>query len=191
FDFIDEQALSSFTTVKDGELINLSGQGYRTVIIPPLSVISEEAVAKLKLFAQAGGKVVFLGHIPELLAGKTFVHAANFEKPEWPIILPSTELTPALLSELPQPDFSPVSVCPSVKYLHRRWKDADLYFFFNESDKEISTEANLSADGPLQDWNATSGKIDMIPFDRYGNHSARFHLKLGPWETKFVVAAMK
>lgn len=191
FDFIDEQAISSCTTVKNGELTNLSGQGYRTVIVPPLSVISEQAVAKLKLFAQAGGKVVFLGHIPELLAGKTFVHAVNFEKPEWAIIEPSTELAPALLSELPQPDFSPVSVCPSVKYLHRRWKDADLYFFFNESDKEISTEANLSADGPLQDWNATSGKIDAIPFSRSGNHSDRFHLKLGPWETKFVVAAMK
>lgn len=191
FDFIDEQALSSFSAVKDSELINLSGQGYRTVIVPPLSIISESALAKLKLFAQSGGKVVFLGHIPELLAGKTFVHAVNFEKPEWAVIEPSTEFTPALLSELPQPDFSTDSACFSVKYLHRKWKDADLYFFFNESDKEISTEANLSVDGPLQEWNAISGKIDLIPFNRSGNHGSRFHLTLGPRETIFVVVPGK
>jgi hypothetical protein len=42
---------------------------------------------------------------------------------------------------LPQPDLSLDKPAPAVKYLHRRWRDADFYFVFNESDARQQSDA--------------------------------------------------
>ena len=35
-------------------------------------VLSEAALGRLKAFAAGGGKVLFLGHLPEIISGKTY-----------------------------------------------------------------------------------------------------------------------
>ena len=50
-----------------------------------------------------------------------------------------------------------------LKYNHRRMKDADVYFFFNEGDQPLSLKTTVQNSGTArqaQNWDATSGKIE-------------------------------
>jgi len=66
---------------------NLSGQGYKTVIIPSVTAISKKAMDRLQAFAKAGGCVVFLGEGPSLVVDKTFLKAGQPVDLSWAISL--------------------------------------------------------------------------------------------------------
>jgi len=74
-----------------------------------------------------------------------------------------------------------------VKYLHRRWRDADLYFFFNESDQPQTRQAALPGSGPVQVWDANAGTIGPADNAAEGNGTVRLRLELEPFGTKFIV----
>ena len=98
-DFVDEDALRSGLTVDSGALRNRSGQRYRAVIVPSVSVISHGALAKLKALAAARGRVVWLGRPPAMLEAGSFRNAAPFrEDLPWALSEPSGRLTPAVLA---------------------------------------------------------------------------------------------
>ena len=65
-DFVDEYALSKTLRLQGKELVNLSGQAYRAILIPPVDSISKPALDNLRAFAKAGGKVIFFGGAPKL-----------------------------------------------------------------------------------------------------------------------------
>ena len=75
FDVVDEDALARDLKALKGGFETLSGNHYRTVILPAPSVLSTEALARLKIFAQGGGKVVFLGCTPTWITGQTILNA--------------------------------------------------------------------------------------------------------------------
>jgi len=56
FDHIDADTLATVCTLGEGGLKNLSGQIYRAVIVPSLTVIQKGALERLRAFAAAGGK---------------------------------------------------------------------------------------------------------------------------------------
>jgi hypothetical protein len=188
FDFVDEQALSSLLALKDGRLTNLSGQSYEAVVIPSVTVMSNKAIDRLKAFAASGGTVIFMGRMPTLAVGKTFVDAANPGGLSWAMRATSGELTADVLAALPRPDVILSKPSPDVTYLHRRLQDGDVYFFFNEGTGSLSLEATLEGDGQAQLWDAASGQIETIK-SAAGNGSVRLLLELGPHETKFIVLA--
>jgi hypothetical protein len=74
-----------------------------------------------------------------------------------------------------------------VKYLHRHWRDADCYFFFNESPQLQSVNATLSGSGRAQTWDAATGEISNLVAGVSGNSAVRLHLNLAPNESRFVV----
>ncbi len=187
FDFVDEQALSSVLTLDNGALKNLSGQSYRAVVIPSVSAISKAALDRLRAFAASGGRVIFLGREPSLVVEKTFLNAAGPADLSWAVREPSEKLTPRVMEALPQPDVMLDQPCPPVKYLHRRWRDADLYFFFNESAEKQSRRAVLAGSDQAQIWNAESGRIETLAGASSENDAVRLPLVLEPYETKFIL----
>jgi hypothetical protein len=66
---------------------------------------------------------------------------------------------------------------PQIKYLHRTWKDADLYFIFNESEKLQSFNITLQGRGKSRIWNAATGQISPL---------ISTALFFEPWGTKFI-----
>ncbi len=188
FDFVDEEALCSILKLEGPALTNLSGQQYRAVIIPPVTAISKTAVERLHQFVNAGRKVIFAGRTPSLIPDKTFLNAA--EGPvdlSWALLEPSGELTDRVIEALPQPDVLLNEPCPDIKYTHRKLRDADLYFFFNEStsDKHTCT-AFLAGKGQAQIWDAMTGRIETIDGAASENGFVRLPLELEPYETRFV-----
>jgi len=187
FDFIDENALSSLLVLEKGSFRNLSGQSYRTVLIPSVSSISKLALERLQSFATSGGQVIFIGQEPSLIIEKTFLDAAGPADLSWAIREPSGELTPQVIEALPQPDVRLEQPCPSLKYIHRRLCDADLFFFFNESAENKLHHAILAGSGHAQLWDAMTGKIEVMTSNSLGNGLIKLIFELEPYETKFIV----
>ncbi len=189
FDFVDEQALTSVLMLKDGALENLSGQRYRAVIVPSVTAISKTALENLREFAKAGGVVVFVGCTPTLIPDKTFLDAAQGPVDlSWALLEPSGELTDRVMNALPQPDVLLNEMCPDIKYTHRKLRDAELYFFFNESPTEKHTRtAVLAGGGQVQIWDGMTGDIKAIEEAKSKSLFATVPLKLEPYETKFIV----
>ena len=190
FDFVDEQALSSLLKLDGPTLMNPSGQSYHAVIVPSSTAISKRALRRLRAFAEAGGRVVFLGRPPSLEVDRTFLEASAPARLDWAVSEPSGELTAEILAKLPRPDVLLDRACPAVKCLHRRWADAELYFFFNESETAQSFIARLEGRGTASFWDAQSGVISQAEAPSAGEEGrVAVRLDLAPYETRFVVAA--
>ena len=187
FDYVDEQALNSVLIPENNTLINSSNQTYYAIIVPSISVISKSSLDKLKKFADAGGKVIFVGNQPALVTEKTFREAGGSENINWGITEPSDKLIPGVLSYLPAPDVKFDKPCPEIKYLHRKLKDAELYFFFNEGEAKQSSMVTLSGKGNLQHWDAMTGEINKLQKTSSGKEGIKINLTFEPYETKFIV----
>jgi hypothetical protein len=76
---------------------------------------------------------------------------------------------------------------PRLTYTHRSWRDAEMYFFFNESNQAESRMATIAGRGQAQAWDLGAGEIHAISGATAEGDSVRFPLVLGPYETKVVV----
>jgi len=167
-------------------LVNLSGQAYKTIIIPSISVISETALEKLKAFSASGGKVIFMGYLPKLLVGKTFLNAAGTGDINFGMKEPAGQLTRTVLEALPKADLLLDRPCSSIKYLHRSLTDAEIYFIFNESGENQSRTVSMAGKGKAELWNATTGEIKSLA-GAVESSTTKFDLSFEPYETKFII----
>jgi glycosyl hydrolase family 106( putative alpha-L-rhamnosidase) len=212
FDVVDEDALARDLKALKGRLETLSGNQYRTVILPAPFVLSSEALARLRVFAQSGGKVVFLGGTPTWITGRTVrcaekATAADFS---WATIvdapLPPTPTPPANPpASTPAPQVVPSQILEAInaaviepavqldladtalKVMKRRWKDADVYLFFNEGNQESEHTVTLFSEGHVvKAWDPQSGTRALVDSTRHGGHLA-VQLKMHPYETRVLV----
>jgi hypothetical protein len=187
---VDEYALSTSLKLQDGELVNLSGQGYRAIVIPAVEAISKPALDRLKAFAKTGGKVIVVGAAPQLVVDKNFLTATGPADIGWAVVEPTGEVTPRVLAALPTPDAALDQTATGLKYNHRRLKDGDVYFLFNESETPLSLKATLTTTGAAkhaQSWDANTGKMESVPDVTFANGKAILPVELAPWATKLVV----
>lgn len=212
FDIVSDDALAHDLKALKGGFETLSGNRYRTVILPDPLVISSGALARLKTFAQGGGKVLFIGGTPKWIAGRTIRYARMAEQGDfsWATVvdvqLPPTPTPPqfppaappgpqavpaalmtALHSAVSTPSVRVDSANPALKVMTRRWKDADVYLFFNEGSQPCDCEATLASRGrTVQAWDPQTANIELIAFTRTTGDVA-VHLKLKPYETSVIV----
>jgi len=187
FDFVDEQALSTLLTPGKGTLVNLSGQEYHAIIVPKISLLSLAALNKLKEFSTGGGKVIFMGKIPEMIYNKNIRLSEKPGNITWASVEPSGNITPEVFKMLPAPDFSLDKPCKSIKYLHRRLNDSELYFIFNESSDVQALNISLEGNGKAEEWDAFTGNVIPVKKASKAENIITMPLTLLPWETKFIV----
>jgi hypothetical protein len=188
WDYFDEQSLSSVATIEAGGFKNLSGQVYRAIVVPSSTVISKTGLERFQAFVKAGGKVIFVGRTPKLVVDKTFLNAKDTPDLSFATLIePSGDITARVIAALPKPDVKLDAAFPRLTYTHRSWRDADLYFFFNESNQEQSRTATVAGRGQAQVWDLGTGTIHPMAAATAQGDSVRFPLVLGPYETKVVV----
>ena len=188
WDYFDEQSLSSVATIADGGFKDLSGQVFRAIVVPSTTVITRTGLERLQAFARAGGKVIFVGKTPTLVVDKTFKDAKD--KPDLSfatLIEPAGDITDRVIAALPKPDVKLDSAWQRLTYNHRSWSDAEMYFFFNESNKEESRVATIAGHGQAQVWDLATAEIHPISAATAEGDSVHFPLVLGPYEAKVVV----
>ena len=188
WDYFDEQSLSSVARLENGGFTNLSGQTYKAIVLPSMTVITRTGLDRLREFAKEGGKVIFVGKTPSLVLDKTFMDAR--EKPDLSfatLIEASGDITPAVLAALPAPDVKLDAGFKRLTYTHRKWTDGDMYYFFNESDKPETRVATIAGHGPAQDWDLGTGEIHPMTGTTATADGVQIPLVLGPYEAKVVV----
>jgi hypothetical protein len=188
FDHIDSDELAGVLTLKDGTLINLSGQAYKGVVYPISTVITKPVLERLRAFAAAGGKVVFVGRTPTMVVDKSFLEAGGPPDLSFATLIePSGNITDRVVAALPPPDVKLDTACPAIKYIHRTLKDGDVYFFFNESNQAQTRTATLFGKGQVQVWNPSTGKIQAMEGAPNADGRVPVPLTLAAYETRFIV----
>ena len=212
FDIVSDDALARDLKTGKGSFETLSGNRYRSVILPDPLVISSQAFARLKAFAQGGGKVLFIGGTPKWIAAQTIrdakaatpsdfswakiVDAQLPPTPTPPQFPPTAPLQPqvvpdailaALHATVPEATVRLDSADPALKVMKRRWADADVYLLFNEGQQPSEHTVTLSSDGKtVESWDAQTAAIEPINVTRQaGGLSVRF--KLDPYATRVLV----
>jgi hypothetical protein len=211
FDVVSEDALGRDLKSEGGVFSTDSGNGYRTVIVPGATVLSEQAFARLKTFRAGGGKVLFLGDTPNLIAGRAYKDARECKREDfaWADVaggnLPATPTPPANPpSEPPGPLQIPPGILQALKkaigkptvtldtpdtalrVMKRQWKDADLYLFFNEGPNATSHQVTLPSGGKAEVWNAQTAEISKLDA-KSSSAGLALSLSLGPYETRVIV----
>jgi hypothetical protein len=189
WDYFDEQSLSSVATIADGGFKNLSGQVYRAIVVPSSTVITRTGLERFQAFVKTGGKLIFVGKTPKLVVDRTFKDAKD-AVPDLSfatLIEPSGDITERVLAALPKPDVKLDAAFPRLTYTRRTWRDAEMYFFFNESNQAESRIATIPGRGQAQAWDLGTGEIHPISAATAEGDSVRFPLVLGPYEAKVVV----
>jgi hypothetical protein len=129
-----------------------------------------------------------VGKTPKLVVDKTFLNAKDAPDLSFATLTePSGDITPRVLAALPKPDVTLDAEFPRLTYTHRSWSDAEMYFFFNESNKEESRVATIAGRGQAQVWDLGTGEIHAMAAATAEGDSVRFPLVLGPYEAKVVV----
>ena len=167
---------------------NLSGQVYRGIVIPSSTVITRAALDRLRAFAAQGGKVVFVGRTPTQVIERTFLKPAGGAPDlSFAVLEPTAEITARVVQALPKPDVALDRPCPPITYNHRSFEDAQVYFFFNESNEKQTRTAVLAGGGQPQVWDAGTGTIDALAGATVGNGTVAVPLSLEPYEAKLIV----
>ena len=213
FDIVSADALARDLTLGKGTFQTLSGNRYRTVILPGEELLSQDVLDRLRTFAGAGGHVLFLGHTPSLIAGRTIRDArpatpADFS---WasvevsaqlsptptpgqgpPPAPPSPQVVPAAVLEaldraVPARDLTLDKPDTALRYMRRQLKDATVYLFFNEGGQASQHTVTLMAGGRRTEvWDPQTATVQPLASTREKG-SLRIALALRPYETRVVV----
>jgi hypothetical protein len=188
FDFVDEHALAEGMKLDGGEFTNLSGQVYRAIVVPSVTAIGKKTIDRLAAFAKAGGKVVFVGREPSLMVERTFLHAGAPGSLAWATAREASgEVTPAILAALPPPDVKLATANAAVKYTHRRLRDAEVYFFFNEGEQPATTRVSVAGAGRAEVWDVQTGRVGPLADVTTAGGRSEFALSLDRAEARTIV----
>jgi hypothetical protein len=212
FDIVSEDALAKDLIAGHGTFETLSGNRFATVVLPSTSLLSQAAVDRLHAFADGGGRVLFIGRAPSLIAGKTILDArpataADFSwasivagelpptptppaqpptSPPTPQVVPAS-IAQAVSAAIPEPDVKLDSPDTALRSMRRRLKDADVYLFFNEGAQASSHAVTLRSEGRQAEvWDPQTAAITPLKA-RAGKGSMKIELALKPYETRVVV----
>lgn len=213
FDIVSEDALAKDLKPGKGSFETMSGNRYRTIVLPGESVISDAMLNRLHQFANGGGEVLILGHLPTMISGRTYLDArvASAKDFAWAKVV-----TGAPLSATPTPPAQPPAEPPSaqiipsemeealrnmenaadirlqapqtsLRVMKRRLKDADVYLFFNEGPQPFAQKLLLHGKGSrVEQWDAASGKITEV--SSTGKTPGKLiSLQLNPYEARVLV----
>jgi hypothetical protein len=214
FDIVGDDAIATDLKAPRGAFETLSGNSYRTVIIPSAAVISQTALDRLQAFASGGGRVLFLGRTPTLISGKTIVNAraataADFAWAEVEISaqLPPTPTPPAQPpTSPPAPQVVPPAILKAVtvavgsrditldapdtslRYMKRRLKDSDVYLFFNEGATTDTHAITFHTDAQMIEvWDPETGSVSSAISTR-GEGTMTIQLAMKPYATIVLMA---
>jgi hypothetical protein len=212
FDIISEDALAKDLVLGKGAFQTMSGNRYRTVILPSVSLLSQAALERLRSFAVGGGHVLFLGRTPSLIAGKTILNARTPQPGEfsWATVVPGVlSPTPTPSDNPPAQPPAPQSVPDSMlqailsaipvravtldrpdtawRIMKRRWKDADVVLFFNEGAAASTHTVSLTGqEKKMEVWDPQTGTITPLAAQK-STDGVKVSIALQGYETRVLV----
>jgi hypothetical protein len=212
FDIVGDDALAKDLIAGHGTLETASGNRYGTVILPNVSLLSQAALDRLHAFANGGGHVLFLGRTPSLISGRTVLdgRTATVADFAWAAVVtgqllptptppaqppsspPAAQVVPeaivqAVSAVVPVPEVTLDKADTALLVMRRRWKDADVYLFFNEGGDATSHRIALRSAGQRAEiWDPQTGKVATVKATS-AKGAVRLQLELKPYATTVLV----
>jgi hypothetical protein len=198
-DYVSEQVLQHATS-SNGSL-NFNTRSYQTLVLIEVETMHPETAKAIKLFADVGGKVIFIGKAPHFSSGLTgykeesreIEHISNSILKHHP---KTTGILPAPGADLiswwrgiqKQFGLTPyVSISQPVIHVNQLYYksgDRDIFYFTNYSAaKPHRFTAGFNNNKTAWVWDAETGQRFLHP----SNSSGELDIYLGPSETKLIV----
>ena len=133
FNYLDDQALG-LATVRDGHL-HVARQSYAVLVVDGQPTLSDQAMARLREFEGAGGRVFVAEETQDLLGA-----IQNAVRPDV-ITEPST---------------------PDLRVLHYRKRGLHFYLLVNEGEEILRTRLHLHKRGTVEAWDLWTGRIAPV-----------------------------
>jgi hypothetical protein len=148
----------------DAKAIELKGLSYPVVVVPTTHRMPLALVQRLQTYAKGGGKIIFVGETPStspglMDAGESARVAAAIAEllPISQHVASEAEL-PAALHRALLPDMDVSASHGEVGFLHRKLKDADVYFIANTSNAaQVLKVSPRSTRHAAEWWDAEKG----------------------------------
>jgi len=159
FDYLDDDAICRATISDDGALC-VGDCRYRAVLFSVVSIVPIETLRQLRLFAQAGGTVVFLHGEPHL----TCRAASQTELPEILAAMNSFSVSDGsdsdvVLGTLPWTIKLGI-VNHAIRAMRRTTGETDIFFITNESHaQEQALRIRLPVEGPTYVFDLETGAL--------------------------------
>jgi beta-galactosidase GanA len=211
FDIINISALATDLKAGPGYLETMSGNQYRTVVIPYADILSQAELDRLKALVKGGGKVLFLGRTPSLISGKSDMDARSATPADftWAVVETSVQLPPspsartvdastatqavpteietALNKVIGTREVALEAPDAALKVNTRRLKDADVYLFFNEGAQASSHTVTLKTAGKrVEAWDPATGSVSPVT-STAGKGAMTVKLELKPYATELLI----
>jgi hypothetical protein len=153
--------------------IEQRGLHYLIVVVPPTERMPLRGARALEAYVAGGGKLVFVGQTPSRSAGLVDVADSPAVSNAIQQLLRKShhiENTAELARALPgwlHPDVELGSAGGKVGFMHRRLKNADIYFLANTTAESVSFPLRVrSAHHEAEWWDADSGKVERAELGR-------------------------
>jgi hypothetical protein len=201
-DFFDDDALKHVGRVENGVLALGPGR-YRAVILPTVERIPLETMQKLAELARSGGVLIATRRLPALAPGLSPSGAANdaeqnqirelsqslFQGPsaQGHLVEDEKQLGKQLVGWL-RSDVAYSASASDMGFVHRRTKDAEIYFVANTGNTPVSVSATFRvADKNAERWDPMSGSVSRASVLAQTKESTTIQLSLAPYASTVIV----
>ncbi len=196
FDYISDQQIMN-TAYKNGQLITIGGNDYRSLVLPPVRHIPVETLEHLIDLAEEGATIVFSEGLPQEVPGfgqlserrvkfqKLIERLKNFRRRDDSRgkILLSQEDAGGVMPEKANVPREPM-VEEGLKYVRRSYKGGHHYFIKNEGDNEIDKFVPLSREAEsVVIFDPLRGKNGIASTREDNQRRTEVLLQLEPGET--------
>jgi hypothetical protein len=195
--------------VVQGDVLEISGVEFRSIVLPSLSTIRLASIQKVSEFYQAGGTVVSFGRLPTASAengrndpklralletifgsvpagGSDVVHSSNARGGHAYFVPSEVERIPAILSEAIARAVSAPE--KDLFLLHKNIGETEVFFLFNVRQETRELPVRFRAQGRPEIWDAFTGDTRPVyHWKRVGKEFTELKLRMGPTEGVIVV----
>ncbi|MEM8525111.1 MAG: glycosyl hydrolase [Bacteroidota bacterium] len=187
YDVVNTDVLLNRIVIDSGKLVLPHGQSYEILVLPDEDRIHPDVLQKLIEWQRAGAKII--GSKPSKSYGLGMnkqVDKSALKK----LNINDLNLKNFLKNLKIQPDFNYTSSKDSshISYLHRKTKDADIYFIVNRKNRPETIDASFRMEGKSPEiWNPLSGKRTTDVNYKINENRTNLILELPPFGSLFVL----
>lgn len=204
YDVVTEEVILTRMSVRDGRIVLPDGMSYRLMVLPPLPTISLPVLRKLGGLVADGATI--LGPRPERANSLTGQPDADAEVSRiasalWgsPVRSPAENhhgkgrvftgktAREVLAADGIPPDFESQDV-PSLDHIHRRDRDAEIYFVASPADKPLQARCLFRITGKAPEiWDPVHGTRRNLPQWSSRDGRTEVPLHFDPFGSAFIV----
>jgi hypothetical protein len=208
YDACNREVLLTRISVRDGNIVLPDGMSYRLLVLADTDVMSPEVLAKVKQLVADGATVI--GPRP-----KQSPSLRNYPKCDGEVASAADELwgncdgksvtehaygrgmiywgkpiEELLAASRIAPDFSSKkdSADASIRFIHRRDGDAEIYFVANPNENFAAADCTFRVSGKEPElWHPDTGEIEKVAGYSLGDATTTVPIRFDPYGSRFVV----